>query len=189
MGLDMNLYKKHYVKNWSFEKAGEKKEVTATKGGKPIKGLKPERVAYVTENVMYWRKANAIHDWFVKNAQDGEDDCRNAYVSFEQLEELRDTCKKVLDSIELVDGKVKNGSTITRENGKMVETPNMEDGKYIKDTTICEELLPTAEGFFFGGTDYDEYYYNDIKETYEKLTELLAEEEADRAEYEYHSSW
>lgn len=185
MGLDMSLYKKHYVKNWNFEKPEEKKEVVATKGGLPIKGLKTERVAYIVEDVAYWRKANMIHDWFVKNAQDGEDDCRNAYVSFEQLQELRDTCKKVLDSIELVDGKIQNGTSYS--NGK--ETPIMEDGKYIKDSSVCEELLPTTEGFFFGGTNYDQYYYDDIKYTYDMLTELLAEEEAERADYEYHSSW
>ena len=43
--------------------------------------------------VMYWRKANAIHKWFVDNVQGGEDDCREYPVSNDQLIELRDTCK------------------------------------------------------------------------------------------------
>lgn len=187
MGLDMSLYKKHYVKNWEHTK--EKSEVKATKGGVPIKGLKADRVAYIVEDVAYWRKANMIHKWFVDNVQDGEDDCRNAYVSFEQLEELRDTCKKVLDSIELVEGKIQNGTSYQKVNGEVKPIPILEDGKYIKDSSVCEELLPSTSGFFFGGTNYDQYYYDDVKYTYDMLTELLAEEEADRADYEYHSSW
>lgn len=189
MGLDMYLMKKHDVKNWSFEKADEKKVVTATKGGKPIKGLKLERISSIVEDVAYWRKANMIHDWFVQNVQDGDDDCGTYYVSYEKLQELRDTCKKVLDSIEFVEGKIHNGTSYEKVGGEMKAVPIMEEGKYIKDSSVCEELLPTTSGFFFGGTDYDQYYYDDVKYTYDTLTALLSEEEADRCGYEYHSSW
>jgi hypothetical protein len=47
--------------------------------------------------VAYWRKANAIHAWFVKNVQNGEDDCGNYIVSKGLLIELRNLCIKVLD--------------------------------------------------------------------------------------------
>ncbi len=30
------------------------------------------------------------------------------------------------------------------------------------DPSKAEELLPTQSGFFFGGTEYDEYYMNSI---------------------------
>ena len=36
----------------------------------------------------YWRKANHIHQWFVENIQDGNDDCREYYVPRERLKEL-----------------------------------------------------------------------------------------------------
>lgn len=49
----------------------------------------------------YWRKANAIHDWFVQNCQDGNDDCRESYVSIEHLEELKKVCKMVLENHDL----------------------------------------------------------------------------------------
>jgi hypothetical protein len=61
----------------------------------------------------------------------------------------------------------------------------MEDGKYIKDPSVARELLPTGSGFFFGGTDYDEYYYNDLVETQKMLEELLLEEDG---EFYYRSS-
>lgn len=47
---------------------------------------------------MYWRKANEIHRWFVDNLQGGEDDCRSYYVSIEQLRQLRNDIRQVLDN-------------------------------------------------------------------------------------------
>jgi hypothetical protein len=150
MGLDMYLSKKTYVKYWEH-KGDDNYEVKVTKGGNPTK-IDPKKVSYVTEEVGYWRKANQIHDWFVKNVQDGVDDCRNAYVSREKLQELLDICRIV--SI---------------------------------DKDKAEDLLPTASGFFFGGTEYDEWYYEQINDTIQILEEGLSDENAD--EFEYHSSW
>lgn len=33
----------------------------------------------------------------------------------------------------------------------------------LKNHDLAEELLPTMEGFFFGSTDYDEAYFDDVK--------------------------
>ena len=107
---------------------------------------------YIVEEVGYWRKANQIHQWFVDNVQGGVDDCRDAYVERDKLQELLNICKIV--SI---------------------------------DKDKAEQLLPTASGFFFGGTEYDEWYYQDIQSTIEILEEALSDEEADH--FEYHSSW
>lgn len=54
----------------------------------------------VREQVIYWRKSNQVHNWFVVNAQDGEDNCQPHSVSREQLEELRDLCRAVLADIQ-----------------------------------------------------------------------------------------
>ena len=59
--------------------------------------------------------------------------------------------------------------------------------KVIADNTLAETLLPSASGFFFGGTEYDEWYFQDVKNTIEYLTEILKEEDAD--EFEYYASW
>jgi hypothetical protein len=50
----------------------------------------------------------------------------------------------------------------------------------------AEELLPTASGFFFGGEEYDEWYYKDIDNTIEILKEALSDKDAS---YYYSSSW
>jgi hypothetical protein len=51
--------------------------------------------------IAYWRKANAIHGWFVKHVQDGLDECQTRHVSLEQLQKLKDICEKVLADISL----------------------------------------------------------------------------------------
>jgi hypothetical protein len=58
--------------------------------------------------------------------------------------------------------------------------------KILNDNLLAEELLPTASGFFFGGTEYDEWYFDGIKNTIEILEEALAD---DNASYYYSSSW
>jgi hypothetical protein len=76
MGLDMYLTRKVYVKNWSFRKPEELHEITVKRGGQPRTDINPEKISYVIEDVAYWRKANAIHKWFVDNCQDGVDECQ-----------------------------------------------------------------------------------------------------------------
>lgn len=96
MGLDMYLSGQRYVKNWDHDAPSERHEVVVEKGGKPVQS--PFPIAYVKYEAGYWRKANEIHNWFVKNVQDGVDDCGEYYVSAEQLQELLDTVNKVLKS-------------------------------------------------------------------------------------------
>ena len=49
-------------------------------------------------------------------------------------------------------------------------------------------LLPPQEGFFFGGTDIDEWYWQDIKDTIKKLKRVLVPEMSKLSFY-YTSSW
>jgi len=105
---------------------------------------------------MYWRKANAIHRWFVEKIQDGVDNCAEYSVSTEDLVELRDICKQVL-----------------------------------ADPSKADELLPTQSGFFFGSTEVDEWYLEDLKYTVERLDVLLDLPEVKdyKINFYYSSSW
>ena len=35
--------------------------------------------------------------------------------------------------------------------------------KVLADHTLAPDLLPTKAGFFFGSTEYDDYYYNQVQ--------------------------
>ena len=179
----MNLVRRHYVKNWDHMKPEQRHEVTVKKGGKLVPHIQPERVRYIEEEMGYWRKANAIHKWFVDNVQDGVDNCAEYYVSDEQLRELLARCEKVTAASKLVPAKIQNGTMYS--NGK--SEPIMEEGFIIEDPTIAQMLLPTQSGFFFGGTDYTQYYLQDIMDTKDILTEVL--KEPHEGDIYYQSSW
>ena len=147
MGLDMYLTKEIYV-GANYKHNGVRGEINLTTNGMPIK-INLNKVVSIQESFAYWRKANQIHNWFVKNVQKGVDDCGTYYVSAEKLQKLVETCKEVLDNHEL-----------------------------------AEELLPTCSGFFFGDTKYDEYYFADLQDTINMLSDI--DEECD---YIYHASW
>ena len=50
----------------------------------------------------------------------------------------------------------------------------IEDCQTVLDNhDLAEEILPTQGGFFFGGTDYDKYYFDDLEYTVKELTRLL----------------
>ena len=50
--------------------------------------------------VGYWRKANAIHKWFVDNRQDGIDNCATYYIDKDDLIKLKELCEKVMKNPE-----------------------------------------------------------------------------------------
>jgi hypothetical protein len=150
MGLDMYLDKRTYVKQWDHIDETKQYKVEVTRGGEPT-NIDPKKVKYIIEEAGYWRKANAIHKWFVDNCQDGVDDCRDAYVGFNNLQALLDLCRIV-----------------------------------IIDKSKAEQLLPSTSGFFFGNTEYDEWYYKDIENTIQILEKALEDKDG---EYYYSSSW
>ena len=140
---------------------------------------------WACEEVMYWRKANAIHKWFVDNCQKGEDNCQPHLVRKNKMKELYEVCKAITEHAELIHDKVQNGTKL--KDGEW--QPIMEDGFRIKDTSLAETLLPTTSGFFFGSTNYDQWYYEDVKQTYEKLGEIIEADEFDKYNFYYESSW
>jgi hypothetical protein len=154
MGLDMYLSAKKYLsKYFDAEDTGKINAIN------DIFGIAGEEdgdygAQEVTFRVAYWRKANAIHQWFVENVQDGEDNCDEFSVPREKLQELMALCAGII-------AEPKKG----------------------------RELLPTASGFFFGSTDYDTYYMQDIQHTYDRLNKILNDPSLSKMDFYYQSSW
>ena len=57
----------------------------------------------------------------------------------------------------------------------------------IANKELASTTLPTESGFFFGATEYDDWYYNDLSETVEMLDKAL--NLGKEWDFEYHSSW
>ncbi len=165
MGLDMYLSVRKYVgrldlsagydevKGWShdeqFDKVMESCDMSEFLETDNTTGL------HVEVPVAYWRKANAVHKWFVDTRADGEDNCQPIWVCSEHLEELLELCNQVL-----------------------------------ADNSKADELLPTEGGFFFGPTEYDDWYFQGIEYTQRRLTELIPlMKNSDNDSAVYQASW
>ncbi len=153
MGLDMYLNKRTYVQNWDFMSEEEKHEISVKKNKKEHPYINPKRINYICEQVGYWRKANAIHKWFVEHVQGGVDECQESSVSTEKLKELLDICKKVKKNPKLA-------PELLPTQGGFFFGDTSYDEYYIQDidTTIkiLEKELATVDekGFLTG-----DYYY------------------------------
>lgn len=115
----------------------------------------------VDSNFYYWRKANQIRNWFVEHL-DGfnyDDNCKEFIVPKETIYQLLDDIKIVLDDRNHING------------------------------TAHKEIMPISQGFFFGGTEYDDWYYMQLRETYDDLTELLKDFEFDNYDIVYNEWW
>lgn len=152
MGLDQYLYAKKYTSE-HFNNGGQFDTLVKALGSDVI-NLHPYSPSISIEiKVAQWRKANAIHQWFVDECQNSIDDCRLVYVGREKLKELLDLCKQ-----------------ITADHSK------------------ANELLPARDGFFFGSTEYDEWYFSGLEETVDMLEKCLTLDDVEW-EFYYSSSW
>ena len=139
MGLDMYLNARRYYYH----------DDTPTIEGVPH----GYHINNIEVGVTSWRKANAIHQWFVENVQNGEDNCVPHSVTRDDLKALVDTCKTV-----------------------------------IAEPEKAPELLPTTDGFFFGGTEYGEYYFDCLNYTVEQVEKAMTGFSEEWV-FEYQSSW
>lgn len=142
----------------------------------------------ITE-IAYWRKANQIHKWIVDNIQNGNDDCKSYKISKEKIEELVSICNKILKEAKLIDGKILEDDYYQFNDGEKTHILEYGIGKVIANSKLCEELLPIQKGFFFGSTQYDEWYLDDIKYTRDRLQAILDLLDFDKWDVYYESSW
>lgn len=138
-----------------------------------------------SEQIGYWRKANQIHNWFVENVQSGIDECQSSFVSREQLAFLLDLCKMVRMSCNLVPGTITNGYLLAANGTE----PIYQEGMLIEDSFMAQICLPATSGFFFGSTEYEQYYVQDIDETIAILERVLEETDFEKEEVYYRASW
>jgi hypothetical protein len=108
MGLDMYLSARKYIpRKGGYDLGGKAQYPNDTElfnkvidvlGVQDIVEVDGFAGIEVSIPAIYWRKVNSVHGWFVRNVQGGKDNCEQYSVSRIQLEELRDLCKKVLDT-------------------------------------------------------------------------------------------
>ena len=118
-----------------------------------------------THEVGYWRKANMIHHWFEKNIE-GVENCSEAKVTREDLHKLKNIITTIFENLHT-----------------MNEQVVFDD----KSEKLAKELLPTQGGFFFGSTDYDSMYIDDLTDTLAIIDKALSM--PDNTEFVYWNWW
>ena len=137
----------------------------------------------ILSGVIYWRKANSIHAFFCDNgslAADGKED-----VGYYLVE--RNAILKLIERIDAI-----TSDKPKQEQVKYFDLETMtdivKDVEYKLSITLAEELLPTRSGFFFGGTDYNYWYYTDLIRTADLLKKELAAVPNQQVWF-YYASW
>jgi hypothetical protein len=186
MGLDMYLRANLFV--CGYPHSEERATYDAIIDASGLRAVASPDTPHADLKVMvaYWRKANAIHRWFVDNVQKGVDDCDEYYVTREKLTELRDTCQRVLDVAQIAGGQPVHAGTTWYSSGEQEE--HFEIGRAILNGAEVAKILPSAGGFFFGSLDYDEWYLQKIEGTIAQLDRVLKHVPEDTYLY-YQSSW
>lgn len=160
MGLDMYLYLRkseyHCGGSWNSQEEQEKAKYPKEleKFEKEIEEWNFPSVETRTDyQVGYWRKANAIHNWFVENCAEGVDDCRDIYVSREQAKDLLTLCDKVLADHS------KAREELPTQQGFFFGSQEYNEW-YFEDIKYTQELLEKVVAFLETkeGEDYDIVY-------------------------------
>lgn len=77
-------------------------------------------------------------------------------------------------------------STVTKENIEQL----LEDCKRcLANKDKAADIIPTSSGFFFGDTTYDDYYYQQIENTAEKMESILNDMDWENNSLIYHEWW
>ena len=105
MGLDMYLSARKHINKIEWDKLDRDSDTKYSEATAPqwndvvnaagVDSLVDKESIYgvdVSVNVAYWRKVNSVHGWFVRNVQNGEDDCGEYYVSHAKLKQLVNDC-------------------------------------------------------------------------------------------------
>ena len=155
MGLDMYLYVKKYesVSRWD-EKAQEKVKSFYPKELQELgkRHLEDNFLSKETRyQVGYWRKANAIHKWFIDHCAKGEDDCRSMWVSVKKLEELLDIIKDILFDSSSAKNK------LPTQAGFFFGSQEYDEW-YFEDLKYTKDLLERVLNFLAKNTNYEVYY-------------------------------
>ena len=137
MGLDVYFIKEK-KSDWNKVNFGGSKK-TVSGDGYESKG----------ENIAHFRKVNFLVKFF-----NYTENCSYRLVTRSEIESLRKNCLKL--------ARFEPCKVQFSIFNNFRSAPEM---TYSKDAKkIASETLPTMEGFFFGSTDYDEHYFEQIKE-------------------------
>lgn len=136
----------------------------------------------------YFRKVNCLLQFF------GYED-NLSYLEIEkcQIEDLAKTAKELLDVYNTFHLQLwlykKDLESYKSDKEKTKLIQEMIDNLWKPFETAAQEKLPTTTGFFFGSTEYRDYYISDLMDILEIFTNILNETDFDTEQVYMHCWW
>lgn len=96
------------------------------------------------DTIVYWRKSNQIHGWFVRRFP-GFDNCSEVAITKDDMVSLLSDIMSCVNEIICIG--------------------------YADE--VCKTRLPTMKGFFFGLTDHGDWYAEDLFESLRKVLHCI----------------
>jgi hypothetical protein len=128
----MYLYRREYISGWDWNDDPKEmkmySDILEYTGAERCVGSPHAQVDIC---VAYWRKANAVHKWFC-DLDGGRDECQSIYVTKENLIELRDLAKSVIEQPAMA------GDVLPTQQGFFF-------GSYDYDEWYMEDMKNTVE--------------------------------------------
>lgn len=204
MGLDMYLYAEKRIDQYDYinepnGKISRRDNLEYDKINAFVKSMPTGEYGGITISkcVAYWRKANAVHGWIVRELANGVDKCQRIDLDRDDLIRLRDACL-----IALAD---RDKALPHKEHTRVLDTSTKTDDEIISSImeafknehrnmdkvsiSTDDNPIPPTSGFFFGGTNKDEYYYEYLANTAETISAILASDLDNSYSYYYQASW
>lgn len=102
------------------------------------------------ESIGYLRKANVVYAFAENETAYGIDGKEVTFMTYEELLMLEDACKYVL------------------QEGKDLAA----EGRFEELKELGSTHLPTKDGFFFGSTEYNEWYIQNVEWVLEEIRKI-----------------
>ena len=168
MGLDMYFSRRTYVGKLKSTKDSDDRWSERDVNNMELKfddadlsHVNLKNVRYIEEVFGEFRKFNALHAYVVDNFASGVDNCETIYLDIDNLIQIQEVLSLVKESLS------------------------------IGDKVIAGQTLPPKEGFFFGNTEIDKWYEQDVNEAVEVFGKIIEEHSivGYNASYTYQASW
>lgn len=162
MGLDQYITIRHKSTNNAYKKYDEYWKMDKEERN----GIREPKEPCKDITVAYFRKHNMIHGWFVKNVQNGNDDCGRYEITVSQLKFLLAICERVMSYVTKTPRPPK---IYTDSKGNDYECIQFDEYSITEEgMDYVKNQLPIMDGFFFGNREYNDTYFwcieNAIKE-------------------------
>lgn len=158
------------ISHEDYEKLSEDEKNKIQKEVSDWYNKQPEMAAHGISDIGYFRKVNFLMAFF-----NYEGNCEYKEIAKSELEDLKERTDRLMacKPVRKVKHWYRTEDAVKKANPVENEDYWVEKIYSKADQELAEDLLPTQSGFFYGNTEYNHYYWEDVKEVNEWVEAVL----------------